>query len=112
VVLKGVRTHTGCLYASSIRLNLGQLSAERRSALEQEIRSNPEVGMAAWTSMGLRKAIRWREYGKTYSSSWLAKYTHGVDTLAEPGTGCCRRDASCLLASILNKVLPEGDISP
>jgi len=43
-MLKSVSTHTGCLYTSSIRLNLGRLSAEQRSALEQEIRSNPEVG--------------------------------------------------------------------
>jgi hypothetical protein len=74
---------------TALRLNLAQLSAEERAVLEPEIQNNPELGLAEWTGMGLRKALRWRMDGNTYSASGLVKhilslYVHDVDTLAGP----------------------------
>lgn len=74
---------------TELALNFPQSSAEERSILEPEVRSNPDVGLAEWTGMGLRKALRWPVDGKTYSASGLVKrilfqYVHDVDTLPGP----------------------------
>ena len=57
--------------------------------LQPEVWSNPDVGLAEWTGLRLRKALRWRIDGKTYSASGLVKrilsqYVHDVDTLPGP----------------------------
>jgi hypothetical protein len=74
---------------TELALNFPQFSAEERSILEPEVRSNPDVGLAEWTGLGLRKALRWPVDGKTYSASGLVKrilsqYVHDVDTLPGP----------------------------
>jgi hypothetical protein len=68
---------------------LSDVMAEVFHVLEPEIKGNPELGLAEWTGIGLRKAIRWRVDGKTYSASGLVKHilskdVHDVDTLAGP----------------------------
>lgn len=83
--------------------------------IEPKVQSNPEVGLAEWTVMGLRKALRWRVDGKTYSASGLVKhilllYVHNVDTL--PGPRYWKLpDGQTLsdLASTLDEDLPEGE---
>ena len=43
---------------TELRLNLAQFSAEERAALEPEVHSNPDVGLAEWIGMGPLKALR------------------------------------------------------
>lgn len=71
------------------KLNFDQFSPEERAVTEPEVEANPDMGLAEWTGLGLRKALRWRADGKTYSATGLAKHileVHGceVHTLAGP----------------------------
>jgi len=63
---------------TELRLNLSQFSLEERAIIEPELRGNPDVGLAEWTGLGLRKALRWREDGKTYSTTGLTKRILGL----------------------------------
>jgi hypothetical protein len=103
---------------TELRLNLAQFSAEERAALEPEVQSNPDVGLAEWTGMGLLKALRWRVDGKTYSASGLVKHVlslhvHEVDTLAGPKYWKLP-DGHTLsyLASTLDGELAKGEAGP
>jgi hypothetical protein len=58
---------------TELRLNLNQFTPEERAIIEPEVQSNPDVGLAEWTGLGLRKAIRWRMDGKEYSATGLVK---------------------------------------
>jgi hypothetical protein len=59
---------------TELRLNLDQFSPEERMVVEPAIQNNPEAGVAEWTGLGLRKALRWRADGKTYSATGLVKH--------------------------------------
>ena len=59
---------------TELSLNLDRFSPEERARIEPEVQNNPEVGVAEWTGLGLRKAIRWRVDGKTYSATGLVKH--------------------------------------
>jgi hypothetical protein len=59
---------------TELRLNLDQFSPDDRTVIEPEVKDNPEAGVAEWTGLGLRKALRWRADGKTYSATGLVKH--------------------------------------
>ncbi len=74
--------------ATELRLNLNAFSPEERALIEPEVQSNPDVGLAEWTRLGLRKALRWRVDSKVYSATGLIKHIlslHGCDLHALPG---------------------------
>ena len=39
-------------------LNLDQFSPEERTILQPKVQSNPDLGLAEWTGLGLRNALR------------------------------------------------------
>lgn len=55
---------------TELRLNLDQFSPEERAVIQPEVENNPEMRVAEWTGLGLRKALRWRADGKVYSAHW------------------------------------------
>ena len=59
---------------TELKLNLSQFSPEERAVIEPAVHGNPNAGLAEWTGLGLRKAIRWRADGKTYSATGLVKH--------------------------------------
>ncbi len=73
---------------TELRLNLEQFSPEERAVIEPEVQNNPEAGLAEWTGLGLRRAIRWRVDGKLYSATGLVKHMlvlNGCDVHPLPG---------------------------
>jgi hypothetical protein len=71
-----------------VRLNLDQFSPEERAAIESGVQNRPEVKLAEWTGLGLRKALRWRVDGKYYSATGLIKHMlvlNGCDVHPLPG---------------------------
>jgi hypothetical protein len=73
---------------TALKLNLSAFSAEEQAIIEPEVESNPEVGLAEWTGLGLHKALRWRVDNKVYSATGLIKHIlslHGCGLHALPG---------------------------
>lgn len=73
---------------TELKLDLNAFSLEERAIIEPEVQSNPDVGLAEWTGLGLHKALRWRVDSKAYSATGLVKHIlslHGCDLHALPG---------------------------
>ena len=66
---------------TELRLNLEQFSPDERTVVEPAIQTNPGAGVAEWTGLGLRKALRWRADGKTYSATGLVKHVLVLNSL-------------------------------
>jgi hypothetical protein len=78
---------------TELRLNLDQFSPNERTVVVPEIQNNPESRVAEWTGLGLRKALRWRADGKTYSATGLVKHIlvlNACDFHPFPGRGTGR----------------------
>jgi hypothetical protein len=50
---------------------LDAFTPEQRTAVEQRIAASPDYGVAEWTGLGIRRALRWRADGQLYSCSGL-----------------------------------------
>jgi hypothetical protein len=74
---------------AELRLNLDQFSPEEREVINRAVQDHPDVGLAEWTGLGIRKALRWRKDGNAYSATGLVKQILDVNgcevhTLAGP----------------------------
>ena len=54
-----------------VPINLQAFTPDQRAAVEQQIAASPDFGMAEWTGLGIREALRWKHDGKLYSCSGL-----------------------------------------
>jgi hypothetical protein len=76
-----VLTETNALTpGAEVRLGPHTMPAEWRAGVEALLEAEPEAGIAEWTGLGLRNALRWRRNGKTYSCTGLV-----YELLAELG---------------------------
>lgn len=56
---------------TELRLKLDQFTREEQSLVRPRLEKDPLVGLAEWTGLGLRKALRWRKDNELYSASLL-----------------------------------------
>lgn len=52
-------------------MKLDQFTREEQSLVRSGLENDPLVGLAEWTGLGLRKALRWRKDNELYSASKL-----------------------------------------
>jgi len=60
-----------------VTMNLGAFSAADLPVVQAAIGKDPPIGVAEWTGLGIRNALRWRHDGKLYSCTGL------IETLRE-----------------------------
>ena len=58
---------------TELRLHLPALTVEWREQVEKLLADDPSVGIAEWTGVSLRKALRWKRDGEYYSASGLVE---------------------------------------
>jgi len=56
---------------TELRLKLEQFTREEQDVVRPGLEQEPLVGLAEWTGLGLRKALRWRKDNELYSASLL-----------------------------------------
>ncbi len=56
---------------TELKLKLDQLTREEQSLVRPGLENDPPAGLAEWTGLGLRKALRWRKDNQLYSASLL-----------------------------------------
>jgi hypothetical protein len=67
-----VLTEAGVIpVGADVPMNLGAFTPEQRAAIHQSIVSSPSFGLAAWTGLGIKQALRWKHDGELYSCSGL-----------------------------------------
>lgn len=74
---------------TELTLKLDQFTREEQSLVRPSLESDPVVGLAEWTGLGLRKALSWRKDGKLYSASKLVVrilQEHGARPEDDPGS--------------------------
>jgi len=74
---------------TELKLKLEQFTREEQSLVRPGLESNPLVGLAEWTGLGLRKALRWRKDNELYSASKLIVkilQEHGARPEDDPGS--------------------------
>lgn len=54
-----------------LKLKIEQFTREEQSLVRPALENDPLVGLAEWTGLGLRKALRWRKDNQLYSASLL-----------------------------------------
>jgi hypothetical protein len=54
-----------------VPMNLPAFTPDQRAAIEQQIATSEDFGVAVWTGLGIREALRWRHDGQLYSCSGL-----------------------------------------
>jgi len=56
---------------TEIPLHVGAFTPPQRAAIEARIAASPDYGVAEWTGLGIRQALRWKHDGQLYSCSGL-----------------------------------------
>ena len=101
---------TGALPAGTeLRLHLPALTVEWREQVEKLLEEDPDVGLAEWSGISLRKALRWKRDSRYYSASGL------VETLLSelgfsssvPGPQYWRTPEGVTLAELAISLEPE-----
>jgi hypothetical protein len=54
-----------------VLLNLEAFTLEQRTAIEERIAVDADFGLAIWSGLGIRQALRWKEDGQLYSATGL-----------------------------------------
>jgi hypothetical protein len=54
-----------------VPMNLEAFTPEQRTAIEGTIAADPDFGVAEWSGLGIRQALRWKHDGQLYSCSGL-----------------------------------------
>lgn len=54
-----------------VPLNLAAFTPDQRAAIEVQMASSPDYGVAEWTGLGIKQALRWKHDGELYSCSGL-----------------------------------------
>lgn len=74
---------------TELKLKFEQLTKEERKLVGPGLQSDPLVGQAEWTGLGLRKALRWRKDNGLYSATGLLVkilQEHGARPKNDPGS--------------------------
>ncbi len=56
---------------TELAMKLDAFTPQQRAAIQVEIDASPDFRIAEWTGLGLRKALRWKHDGQTYSCTGL-----------------------------------------
>jgi hypothetical protein len=73
-----------------IVMHLDAFTPEQRMEIERQIEADPAYGLAEWTGLGIRQALRWKADGNLYSCSgliWKVLDDLGFNPGSVPGPG-------------------------